>query len=117
MKAIVLSLLLFGWYSIFPPVNNPQEVQINDVLVIQEPSGADFNHIHFPRKNFIIKRGGIASMKQVAGKKVVVESISYDKEGNTVVTLSRLDGLKFFRAFPTVTATLESALVSGELRQ
>ena len=117
MKAIVLSLLLFGWYSIFPPENDPQEVQVNDVLVIQEPEGPDFKHIHFPRKNIIIKRGGIASMKLVAGKKVVVESISYDEEGNTIVTLSRMDGLKFFRVFPTVTASLESALESGELRQ
>ena len=117
MKAIVLSLLLFGWFNMITPETSSQEVQVNDVLVIQEPSGLDFKHIHFPKKNFIIKRGGIANMKQVTGKKVVVEAVSYDKDGATIITLRRQDGRKFFRAFPTVKASLEDALSSGELRK
>ena len=106
-----------GWFNFMQTEPNAQEIQVNDVLVIQEPSGLDFKHIHFPKKNFIIKRGGIANMNQVAGKKVVVETISYDKDGATLVTLRRQDGKRFFRAFPTVKASLEEALDSGELRQ
>ncbi|MCX2718241.1 hypothetical protein [Lentiprolixibacter aurantiacus] len=117
MKAILLSIVLMGWFNFMQPDPGMQEIQVNDVLVIQQPSGPDFKHIHFPKKNFIIKRGGIANMKQLAGKKVIVEAISYDKDGSTLITLSRQDGMKFFRAFPTVKASLEDALDSGELRK
>ena len=116
MKAILLSLIVFSWYTMFTPDYEPQEIQVNDVLVIEEPSGADFKHIHFPRKNFIIKRGGIANLKSLKGTKVVVDDISY-KDGVTLITISRMDGRKFFRAFPTVTAKFESALEAGELRR
>lgn len=117
MKAILLSIVLIGWFNFMQPEPNLQEVQVNDVLVIQQPTGPDFKHIHFPRKNFIIKRGGIANMKQLAGKKVVVDAISYKDDGSTLITLRRQDGKKFFRAFPTVKASLENALDSGELRK
>ncbi len=117
MKAILLSFVLMGWFNLMQPEPEMQQIQVNDVLVIQQPTGPDYKHIHFPRKNFIIKRGGIANMKQVAGKKVVVEAIAYDKDGSTLITLRRQDGKKFFRAFPTVKASLEDALDSGELRQ
>lgn len=117
MKAILLSIAMIAWFNFMETEPKAQEIQVNDVLVIQSPSGPDFKHIHFPRKNFIIKRGGIADMKQLAGKKVIVESISYKKDGSTLITLSRQDGMKFFRAFPTVTASLENALEAGELRK
>ena len=117
MKAILLSIVLLGWFNFMQTEPSAQEVQVNDVLVIQQPEGPDFKHIHFPRKNFIIKRGGIANMKLLDGKKVVVEAISYQNDGSTLITLRRQDGKKFFRAFPTVTASLESALDSGELRR
>ena len=116
MKAVLLSLIVFSWFTLFTPESELQEIQVNDVLVIQEPSGADFKHIHFPRKNFIIKRGGIATLTSLNGTKVVVEDVSY-KDGATIIILSRMDGRKFFRAFPTVTAKFESALEAGELRK
>lgn len=56
-------------------------------------------------------------MKQLAGKKVIVDAISYKKDGSTLITLRRQDGKKFFRAYPTVKASLENALDSGELLQ
>ena len=117
MKAILLSIVLMGWFNFMQTEPQVQQVQVNDVLVIQEPTGLDFKHIHFPRKNFIIKRGGIANMKQVAGKKVVVEAITYDKDGSTLITLRRQDGMRFFNAFPTVKASLQNALDTGELSQ
>lgn len=117
MKAILLSLIVFSWFTLFTPEHELQEIKVNDVLIIQEPSGADFKHIHFPRKNFIIKRGGIANLQSLKGTKVVVEDISYAKDGATLITMRRMDGRRFFRAFPTVTAKFESALEAGELRR
>ncbi len=94
-----------------------QEVPIQEgtVLTIAKPSSAEFQHIHFPRKNFIIKRGGIANLKSVYGKKVEVVSYSYNDEGETIVTLKPTNGIKFFRNFRTVDAHLEDALSAGEL--
>jgi hypothetical protein len=94
-----------------------QQVPIEDgtVLIIAKPATADYQHIDFPRKNFIIKRGGIANFKSLYGKKVEVVSHSYTPDGETIVTLKRVDGIKFFRNFSTVDAHLEDALSAGEL--
>ncbi|NNK75388.1 MAG: hypothetical protein HKP42_04915, partial [Maribacter sp.] len=90
-------------------------IQKGDVLTIEEPSASDYRYVHFPRKNFIIKRGGIADMKTVIGKKVEITDYTYTSDGSTEVTLKLLDGKKFFRKFPTIKANLEDAISSGEL--
>lgn len=92
-------------------------VQEGAIFTIGNPSSAKYKHINFPRKNFIIKRGGIADMKTLKGKKVEVVRYAYTSDGRTEVTLKPLDGGKFFRKFPTVKAHLEDALQLGELRQ
>lgn len=92
-------------------------IQKGAVLTIEEPSASDYQHVHFPRKNFIIKRGGIADMKTVLGEKVEVINYTYTSDGSTEVTLKRLDGKKFFRKFPTIKANLEDALSAGELTE
>lgn len=92
-----------------------QEVKIGDTFTIGSPEYTTYDHILFPRKNFIIKRGGIADMKMVTGLTVVVEGISYDAKGKTIVTLERADGLRFFRAFQKIDARLEDAIDAGEL--
>lgn len=114
MKKTVFIVL----FSIFTLQLGAQQlpVQQGEVFIIKKPSG-DFSHINFPRKNFIIKRGGIANMKAVSGLPVVVTRIDQTIDGSTEVTLERRDGLKFFRNFRTVTADLEAALNAGELRR
>jgi len=92
-------------------------IQKGAVLTIDDPSASDYQHVHFPRKNFIIKRGGIADMKTVLGEKVEVINYTYTSDGSTEVTLKRLDGKKFFRKFPTIKANLEDALSAGELTE
>jgi len=92
-------------------------IQKGHVLTIEGPSASDYQHVHFPRKNFIIKRGGIADMKTVLGKKVEIIDFTYTSDGSTEVTLKRQDGKRFFRKFPTIKADLEDALSTGELSE
>ena len=92
-----------------------QEVEVGDKFVVGKSEGAQYEHLLFPRKNIIIKRGGIADMKQVAGLEVEVTGLTYDSSGNALVSLRRTDGGKFFRSFAEIKARHESAVAEGEL--
>lgn len=112
-------VLFFTAFVMIAFLTQAQQLQVpvnqGDSFTIKNPASSEFQHIHFPRKNFIIKRGGIADMKSVYGTEVVVTSVNLTNKGNTEVTLKRQDGRKFFRNFPEVTADLEQALQAGEL--
>ena len=79
------------------------------------PENGSFDRVAFPRKNFIIKRGGIADMKTVDGSTVVVQSVE-NKHGQVFLVLARQDGRKFFRHLSVVRAKWPEALEEGELR-
>lgn len=116
MRNIIFFILFLLSISLIQAQQKQQlNIQKGVVLTIKGPSASDYQHVHFPRKNFIIKRGGIADMKTVLGKKVEIIYYSYTSDGSTEVTLKRLDGKKFFRKFPTIKADLEDALSTGEL--
>jgi hypothetical protein len=119
---MVLKRLFIGCFFCICSIAYTQQkkqvpIQEGTIFTIAQPVSAEYQHIHFPRKNFIIKRGGIANMKSVFGKKVEVVAYSYTDDGGTKVTLKRTDGKKFFRNFRTVDAHLEDALSSGELKK
>lgn len=118
MRTIVFCIL-FVLTGSMVQAQDKKEVNIpkGTVLTIEAPSASDYQHVHFPRKNFIIKRGGIADMKTVLGKKVEIIDYVYTANGSTKATLKRVDGKRFFRKFPTITAHLEDAIRSGELSQ
>lgn len=84
------------------------------VLEIVKPQG-DFQHLQVPRKNFIIKQGGLANMYSLHGNRVVVEKVQQLGDQHKVV-LRRKDGRKFFRVYPTLTAHWPEAVQAGELR-
>ena len=109
--------LLFTIFLVFAVFTNAQEkeVEVGDTLTIYKPTNSNFSYVHFPRRNFIIKRGGIANMKSVHLEEVVVRSLEYKAGGKTLATLERADGGKFFMRFKTVQASLEKALKAGEL--
>ena len=92
-----------------------EEVEVGDILRIGHPDASRFQHIDFPRPNFIIKKGGIANYKRVVGDKVVVTSIKETKDGTLQVQIKLADGGRFFRTHSVVTADLKNALESGEL--
>ncbi len=114
-------IFFLGFFSLsffnYAQDSGSEPIQEGTILTIAQPASAEYQHIHFPRKNFIIKRGGIANLKSVYGKKVEVVSYTYTNEGDTQVTLKRLDGKKFFRNFSTVDAHLEDAIKAGELKK
>ena len=87
-----------------------------DILVLDEPSGASYSHVNFPRKNIIIKRGAIPNFKAILGKRLIVEAITTNEKGKVIATLRRADGLNFFRFFPKVKADVAKALQAGELK-
>ena len=113
-RAFFIKLMLF---LLCPFFLMAQEIEVGDILVIGKSDGAQYEHLLFPRKNIIIKRGGIADMKQVAGLEVEVTAYSYDSSGNALVTLKRTDGGKFFRSFREIKARFEPAIQEGELIQ
>lgn len=116
LRIITLSILVVLVSLVFMPTAQGQEVKIGDEFVISPVQGTSYSHLIFPRKNFIIKRGGIANTKSVKNLHVIVQSISYDSDGNTLVHLSRKDGGRFFRSYKQISARLEKALEYGELR-
>ncbi len=107
---VILSILGFS----NPLINEPQDVQVGDILTIEKPSGNEFRYVYFPKKNMIIKRGGIPSMKMVKNLEVEVVSVTYTNN-KTLVMLKRVDGGRFFKSLFSVKADYESALNAGEL--
>lgn len=91
-------------------VNSPQ---IGDKLLLGTPSGSSYSHIDVPRKNFIIKRGGIANTSSLINTAIIVTDITYGEK--TIITFKRADKRKFFRVYKTLSADLESGIDSGEL--
>lgn len=95
-----------------PNQNNPQ---VGDVLVINSPSGTQYNHISFPKLNMIAKRGKVANYKSVHGNHVVVKEVTTESNGNTYVILEKKDDSKFFGFLKEVKANYAKSLNSGEI--
>ena len=107
----MIFLFLVGTAGLSAQISEVQEGQVLELIL---PDDGDFNHLVVPRKNFIIKRGGVPDMKTLDGNRVVVTSVKETSRGTRIV-LKREDGRKFFRSFPTLTAHWPEALESKEL--
>ncbi|MHA7059672.1 hypothetical protein ACWGOQ_0020770 [Aquimarina sp. M1] len=91
-----------------------QTVTVGDVITLGKPSGPTYQHVLFPRINFIIKKGGTTNFKLLEGKKVVVR----DKkvvDGITKVTIERKDGKKFLNSIASVTINFDDAVTAKEI--
>lgn len=105
-------------YMSFGQTNMSQsDVQVGTELVIGKAENSSYQHIHFPKANIIIKRGGIANYKSVQGDKVVVTAVSESDNGAVIVTIKRKDDRAFFGTHKTVKANLEKALKTKELNK
>lgn len=89
-------------------------IERGNELILGTVSALGFQHIDFPRKNLIIKLGAVADFKALEGEKVVVDEV-FSQNGEIKVVIKRKNGRKFFRFWPSVTASLEKALKEGEL--
>ncbi len=116
MKKVVLCLifLVTGISSYAQEIRN--SIIVGDVLMLQKPKGGEFVHVQFPRKNFIIKQGGIANMKTLYGQKVLVAQVNDVPNGNTEVVLKPFNGRRFFGYLSSVKANIDRALAAGELK-
>jgi len=92
-------------------------VSDGDVLIINKKQNMPFDHIDFPRANFIIKRGAIANYKSLSGMAVRVNSSYVNTKGDYIAKLTPLTGGKFFNRFSSVSANLSKAIESNELMQ
>ncbi|WP_149274541.1 hypothetical protein [Pareuzebyella sediminis] len=110
---IITTLLLFTGLS--NAQNSEDLVAKGDRIVLGSPEGQHYQHVDFPRRNIIMKRGATANFKALFNESLIVEAVATKKDGTTKVTLKREDGINFFRFYPTVEANLEKALVKGEL--
>lgn len=109
----ILSFSMASWGVNELPTQN--EPKVGDILIIKKNKGETYNYIDFPRLNFLVKRGSLASYKSVYNLEVVVTEVLENKYGRIDVKLERVDGKKFFKHKKWVTANYEKALSSGEL--
>ena len=115
-KLLTIAIMLSFAFHAYAQTGDQKAVEVGDVLTINEPSAQKFKHIHFPRANFIIKKGGIANYKSLSGDRVEVTAIHTKADGTKEVVLKRVNGHKFFNSYPTVKADIDKALKAGELR-
>lgn len=113
MKNNILFALLFIFFtSLTFSQNTDPKVNVGDVFIIGETD--NYKHINFPKRNFIIKRGGIANYESIKGKKVEVTSIK-EKNGNLVATIKLASKKKFFNSHKYVTVNISEAIDNKEL--
>lgn len=112
--------ILFVLFGLLAGIVSAQEkfddmVTVGDTLYIGEPSQNTYEYIDIPRKNFIIKKGGIANISSINNTTVTITNIKKSKSGETIVTFKKADGNKFFKAYRKLSANLNGAINAGEL--
>nr|WP_299387160.1 hypothetical protein [Allomuricauda sp.] len=115
MKQMFLILAcFFALSAVQAQENYVDQVQVGDLLVFGEPAGTHYKFVDVPRKNFIIKRGGIADLSTLYNVSLTITDITYGKEPE--VTFKRTDGKKFFRVYKSLSAQFNKAVEEGELK-
>lgn len=112
-KALFITLLLFS-VAICSQNDSSDQVKVGDVLVIGKPEGNSYRSIAIPKKNFIIKRGGIANLKSLRHTKVVVTNLQ-KKNNKLYITFKRKDGARFFGSHKNLKAFVVEGIKNGEL--
>lgn len=111
--------LLFFMFSLTFANNNltlsNNDPQVGDVLIINETNANGYKYIFFPKLNFIVKKGGLASYNMVEGNHAVIKKVESNENGDTYVFLERKNGQKFFGCLKVVKADFTKALNSGEI--
>jgi len=97
--------------------NDPimEDIKVGSELVIGAPSSNSYMHIKLPRKNFVIKKGGIPDYKSITKKTVVISEMNELPDGTVEVYLKRKNGKLFFNSHRRIKAKLKQALTAEEL--
>ncbi|AUP77495.1 hypothetical protein [Flavivirga eckloniae] len=112
MKKLFLTLFFLSFCFLIQAQEKPE---IGDELVINAPNGLKYNHIAFPKLNFLVKRGKLANYKNVYGNKVIVDEVISEDNGSSYVVLKKKNGKKFFGILSEVKANYNKSIKSGEL--
>lgn len=112
MKKLIFTFLLLGFCFL---VSAQSEPKVGDELIINEPYAQTYNHIKFPKKNILIKRGKLGNYKDVHGNSVVIDKVETDSDGSTYVILKKKDGSKFFGFLSKVKANYNKAIAANEM--
>ena len=86
-----------------------------DVFLISNVEYDNYEHINFPRPNFIIKKGGLVNYKNIKGEKVVITSIDEKSNGKLIATIKLQESRRFFNSHKYVTVDIDEALKHKEL--
>lgn len=110
-------LFLAVIFSLFTSVIYAQSsnVKVGDTFTIGEAHNNNYKHISFPKANLIIKKGGIASYKNIKGAKVTVTSVEEKKDGRVIATIKLVSDKAFFNSHKYVTVDVAEAIREKEL--
>ena len=111
IATLICCLLSFSNFS----QSNDSNIKIGDTFVIGKAEMNNYKHIQFPRNNFIIKKGGIATYKNIVNKKVEITSIKEKSDGNLEATIKLKSGKYFFKSHKYIKVNLEKAIKAKEL--
>ncbi|MDD7885635.1 hypothetical protein [Flavivirga sp. 57AJ16] len=112
MKSLTITIFFLGLCLL---TNAQDKPEIGDELVINPPNGVSYNHIDFPKLNFLVKRGKLANYKNVYGTKVIIKDIEDKGDGHIYVILKKKHGGKFFGFLNEVEANYNKSIESEEL--
>jgi hypothetical protein len=116
MKKHILVTVIISLFTNFMFAQNANtEVNVGDVFVIGDVYNNNYKHIHFPKANFIIKKGGIANYKNIKGEKVTVTSVEKKENGTIIATFKLTSKKSFFISHKYVTANIDEAIRQKEL--
>ena len=116
MKTTIFTLLMccFLSFSNYSQIASDQ-VKVGDTFTIAKVKMDNYKHIKFPRKNFIIKRGGIATYQNIVNQKVEITSLEEKKDGKIEATIQLKNGKYFFKSHKYIKVNLDEALKEKEL--
>ncbi|WP_299672516.1 dihydroorotase [uncultured Polaribacter sp.] len=119
MKKVFLFFCVVGFLSFSLSSQETNKIYsktaIGDVFKIADVAHNSYKHIDFPRANFVIKKGGIYTFKNIIGKKVVITSIKQKADGTKIATIKLKNGGRFFNSHKYLKVDLKNALLQREL--
>lgn len=89
-------------------------LDIGDVVKIKAPQNGNYQGLHVPKRNFLVKLGERPNYKKINGVSAKIVAITQQK-GQQIITLERVDNKKFFIHTRQLTANVEKATQLNEL--
>lgn len=116
MKNNILSTILAFFVTAFMySQDSTSDFSVGDTFLIGDATYNNYEHIDFPKANFIVKKGGLANYQNIKGKKVVVTSIKKENDGKRIATIKLVEAGKFFNSHKYVTVDVDNAVKNKEL--